>query len=202
MQMIELEVIDDPQAAVAVLDPVRCKLLAELVEPASAAALAERLGIPRQKVNYHLRTLEAHGLVKIAETRQWGGLTERLMVATAGAYLVSPVALGPIAPDPAKQRDRLSASYLMSLAARAIREVGSLLNLARKTEKRVATLSMDSEIRFRSPAERAAFSEELTEAIHKLVAKYHDADAEQGRSHRLVIVAHPIPDSETAKENS
>ena len=81
--MLEVGVIDSPAAAAVALDPLRCRLLSELAEPASAAALAARLGLPRQKVNYHLRTLEAHGLVKVASERQWGGLTERLLVATA-----------------------------------------------------------------------------------------------------------------------
>ena len=80
--MLDVEVIDDPAAATVALEPVRSRLLAELAEPASAAALAARLGIARQKVNYHLRALEAHGLVRVAEKRQWGGLTERLLVAT------------------------------------------------------------------------------------------------------------------------
>jgi DNA-binding transcriptional ArsR family regulator len=92
--MLDVEVIEDPAAAVVALDPVRAALLAQLAEPASAAALAARLGLPRQKVNYHLRTLEAHGLVAIAEERRHGGLTERLLVATAASYVVSPAALG------------------------------------------------------------------------------------------------------------
>ena len=82
---MELDVIEDPAAAVVALDPTRARLLSELAEPASAAALAERVGLSRQKVNYHLRTLEAHGLVQQAGERRWGGLTERLLVATAAA---------------------------------------------------------------------------------------------------------------------
>ena len=46
--MLEVEVIDDPGAATVALEPVRSRLLAELTEPASAAALASRLGIARQ----------------------------------------------------------------------------------------------------------------------------------------------------------
>src|SRR4051794_36527091 len=115
--MLDVQVIRDPAAAVA-LDPVRSRLLAELAAPASAAALAARLGIPRQKINYHLGTLEAHDLVEVAETRKWGGLTERLMVATASSYIVSPAAMGRVAADPERQVDRLSASYLIALAAR------------------------------------------------------------------------------------
>src|SRR5688500_2854326 len=98
--MLDVEVIDDPVAAVVALEPVRSRLLSELAEPASAATLATRLGLARQKVNYHLRALEAHGLVQVARTRQWGGLTERLLVATAASYIVSPNAMGPVASDP------------------------------------------------------------------------------------------------------
>src|ERR1022692_544786 len=97
--MLAVEVIDDPAAAVVALDPARSRLLSELAEPASAATLAGPLGIARQKINYHLRTLEEHQLVRVAEERAWGGLTERLMVATASSYIVSPVAMGAVAAD-------------------------------------------------------------------------------------------------------
>jgi DNA-binding transcriptional ArsR family regulator len=191
--MLEVEVIDDPATATVALDPVRSRILSELSEPASAAALAIRLGIARQKINYHLRALEAHRLVRVAGKRQWGGLTERLLVATAASYVVSPCALGPVAADPGREADRLSASYLIALAARIIREVSTLLRRSREVGKRLPTLSMDTEIRFRSAADRAAFSHELAEAVTKLVSHYHDASATGGRAHRLVIVAHPLP---------
>jgi len=198
--MIAIEVIEDPAAAVVALEPVRSRLLAELSEPASAAALAARVGIARQKVNYHLRALEAHGLVEVAGTRAWGGLTERLLVASAASYVVSPGALGPAAADPLRPADRLSASYLVALGARMVREVGGLLRRAREAGKDLATLSIDTEIRFRSPAERAAFTRELTQAVTALAARYHDEQAPDGRPHRLVIVAHPTPREETPTE--
>jgi DNA-binding transcriptional ArsR family regulator len=191
--MLAVDVIDDPAAATVALDPARSRLLAELAQPASAAALAARLGIPRQKINYHLRALEAHGLVQVADTRQWGGLTERRMVATAASYVISPGALGPAGADPARERDRLSASYLIALAARAVREVGGLFRRARAADQRLATLSIDAEIRFRSAAERAAFTAELTDTVTRLAARYHDPAAPGGRPHRLVVLAHPLP---------
>ncbi len=200
--MLDVEVIESPEAAVVALDPVRTRLLAELAEPASAAALATRLGVPRQKINYHLRALESHGLVRVAETRKWGGLTERLLVATAASYIVSPDALGPLASDPGRRADKLSASYLIALAARVVREVSGLARRARETELRLPTLSVDTEIRFRSAAERAAFSRDLTRAITTLVARYHDESAPDGRPHRLVIVAHPLLEDEEPKEQS
>lgn len=191
--MLDVEVITDPAAATVALEPIRSRLLSELVEPASAATLAGRVGLARQKVNYHLRALEAHKLVRVAEERQWGGLTERLLVATAASYVVSPSAMGPVAADPGRTADRLSASYLIALGARLIREVGDLWRLARAADKHLATLAIDTRIRFRSAAERAAFTSELTDAITTLVARYHDASAPGGRSHRLVLVAHPLP---------
>ena len=193
--MLEVEVIESPTAASVALDPARSRLLAELAQPASAATLAARLGVPRQKVNYHLRALEAHGLVRVVDTRKWGGLTERRLIATARAFVVSPAALGPAASHPGRAVDRLSASYLIALAARVVREVGELVRRAFATEQRLATLSIDTEIRFRSAGDRAAFSQELTASIAALAARYHDASAPGGRSHRLVVLAHPLGQS-------
>jgi DNA-binding transcriptional ArsR family regulator len=189
----DLEVIDDPAAAVVALDPIRARLLAELAEPGSAASLAGRMGLARQKVNYHLRALEAHGLVRAVEERRWGGLVERRVVASAASYVVSPAALGHAAGDPARTSDRLSARYLIALAARVVREVGELVHGSKEQGKHLATLAIDTEVRFRSPAERASFTAELTGAIAGLVARYHDAAAPGGRAHRLILVAHPSP---------
>ncbi|HET9559720.1 MAG TPA: helix-turn-helix domain-containing protein, partial [Actinomycetota bacterium] len=111
--MLDIQVIEEPAAAAVALDPMRSRLLAELVEPASAATLASRVGLPRQKVNYHLRTLEAQGLVELAEERKRGGITERVLRATAATYVISPAALGETAVDPERAADRLSAGYLV-----------------------------------------------------------------------------------------
>jgi DNA-binding transcriptional ArsR family regulator len=198
--MLDVEVINDPAAAIVALDPVRSRLLSELAEPASAASLSARLGVARQKINYHLRALEAQQLVRVADTRHWGGLTERLLVASASAYMVSPAALGPAASDPERSPDRLSAGYLVALAGRIVREVSELVRRAAVHGKRLATLSIDTEIRFKSAADRAAFTAELVQAVNTLSARYHDPATPGGRSHRLVVVAHPMPQRQTTKE--
>jgi DNA-binding transcriptional ArsR family regulator len=198
--MLDLEVIEDPASAAMALDPIKRRILAELATPGSAASLAARVGLTRQKVNYHLRALEEHKLVEPAEERRWGGLTERLMVATATSYVVSPAALGPIAADPARNSDRLSASYLIAVAARVVREVGDLWRRARENDKRLATLSIDTVIRFKSPADRAAFTNDLASAVATLAARYHDEAAPRGRPHRLVIAAYPAPDNSKSRK--
>jgi hypothetical protein len=191
--MHDVVVIEEPAAAAAALDPVRARLLAELREPASAATLATKVGLARQKVNYHLRQLEAHGLVEVASTRTWGGLTERLMVATAGGYVVSPAALGDSAADPERSPDRMSVAYVVALAGRVVRELGGMARNAAQQGTTLPAMGIDTAIRFASPADRSAFADELTETIARLAATYHDADAPDGRWQRVVVAVHPVP---------
>src|SRR3989441_1548692 len=149
--MFDVTVIENAAAAEASLDPVRSRLLAELsTTPGTATTLAALVGLPRQQVNYHLRTLERHGLVELVEERRKGNMTERLMRATAASYVISPAALAAVQPDPERAPDRLSAFWMLALAARLVRDVGSLLIGARKAGKRIATFALDGEVRFAS----------------------------------------------------
>ena len=189
--MLDVAVIDNPAAAEAALEPARARLLAQLTEPRSASMLAAAVGLPRQKVNYHLRTLEQHGLVELVQERRKGNVTERLLRATAGSYVISPSALAAVAPDPSRAPDRLSARWLLALAAQLVRDVGDLIAGATRAQKKLATFAMDGTVRFGSPADRAAFTAELTQAVTSLVGKYHDEQAEGGREHHLVVAIHP-----------
>lgn len=189
--MLDVAVIDDPAAAEVTLDPMRARLLAELIEPASAAMLAARVGLARQKVNYHLRELERHGLIELVEERKKGNVIERVLRATALSYVISPAVLAGVQPDPARSPDRLSASWLLAVAARLVREVGALLAGAAKAGKPLATFGLDAQVRFASPADRAAFAEELTNTVATLISRYHDESAPRGRDHRIVIALHP-----------
>lgn len=188
--MLDVAVIEDPAAAGVSLDPMRSRLLAALVEPLSATALAAVVDLPRQKVNYHLRELEKHGLVELVEERRKGNMTERVLQATAASYVISPAVLKEIAPDPDRAPDRLSARWLLALAARLVRDLGALVTGATRAGKPVATFGIDGEIRFASPRERAAFAADLAEAVTNLVSRYHDDD---GRAYRLVVAVHPVP---------
>ena len=168
---------------------------ASLAVPASAAGLAARVGIARQKINYHLKALEAHGLVELSEERCHGGITERVLQASAASYVVSPSAVSASAADPDANADHLSAGYLVALAGRLVREVGALASRAGASGKRLPTLTIDTRIGFRSAADRsAAFADDLTAAVLDLAARYHHDD---GRPHRLVVAAYPLPEEST-----
>jgi len=186
-----LDLIREPQRASILLDPLRLQLLQLLRRPASAAALARQLDLPRQKVNYHLRELEKAGLVELVEERVRGNCVERILRGVARHYLISPEALGDLASDPEATRDRFSSAYLVGAAAEAIRDVGALRAGAERAGKRLATLTLQTEIRFASAARRKAFAEELATEVARLAAKYHEPDAPDGRPFKLLVGAYP-----------
>jgi DNA-binding transcriptional ArsR family regulator len=196
--VLDVAVIDDPAAAEASLGPIRAGLLAALAEPGSAAMLAARLALPRQKVNYHLKELERHGLVELAEERRKGNVTERVYRATASSYVISPSVLAALSPDPARSPDQLSARWLLALGARLVREVGELVTGAARTRRPLATFGIDAQVRFASAADRTAFVEDLTQTVAALVSRYHDESAAGGRRHRLVVGLHQIPAGQAA----
>ena len=150
-----------------------------------------RVGLTRQKVNYHLRALEDHGLAELVEERRKGNFTERVLQATAASYVISPRALAAVAPDPSRQPDQRSARWLLGVAGRMVREVGELITRSSAAGKPLATLGIDSEIRFASAKDRAAFAAELAESVNGLVSKYHDEAAPGGRPHRFIVALHP-----------
>jgi DNA-binding transcriptional ArsR family regulator len=189
--MQEIAVIAEPEAARSALDPVRARLLAVLAEPASASSAAKKVGLSRQKANYHLHELEQHGLVELVEERRRGNMLERVLRASAASFVISPAALAGLAPDPGRSPDQVSARWLIALASRLLREVGELVRGARAAGKPLATFAVDGEVRFASAADRAAFAEELGLAVRELVAKYHDVNAPGGREHRIVVALHP-----------
>ena len=189
--MTAVETVGDPLRAATLLNPLRLAIVRELREPDSASGLARKLGLPRQKLNYHLRELENAGFLELVEERRKGNCTERMMRATATSYLIDPGALGSLGPDPERIQDRFSASYLVALAARAIQELTTLKERAAQAGKKLPTLSLSTEIRFASADSQAAFAKELTREVSRLIAKYHDDDVTRGRRFRLLVGSYP-----------
>lgn len=187
-----VRILRDPERAAALLQPVRLRMLERLREPASATMLARALGLTRQQANYHLRELEKHGAVECAGERRKGNCTERLMRATAGSFVISPEALGGAGAEPERERDRFSIAYLVAAAMRTIRELAILTVRARHAGKRLATLTLETEIRFRNAAERHQFAEELAGTLAALAAKYHDEHAAGGRPFRVLAASYPL----------
>ncbi len=199
---LPIELIGDPARGAALLDGTRRTLLEALREhPDSASGLARRLGLPRQRLNYHLRELERLDLIELTETRQRRGCTERVMRPTAGAFLIAPGALGSLGtPAEDADRDRSSWAYLVSAMARVLRDLTVLRSRATAAKKRLSTLTIETEVRVCSAPAQAAFAADLTRSIAEVVERHHD-DSRGGRAFRVVLGSYPkITKSEAEHE--
>jgi len=162
--------------------------------------VAERLGLTRQKVNYHVRQLEAEGLVETIEERRKGNCTERIVRSTARHFVVDPDLLGSLAATPGRLQDRMSSAWAAAVLARALRDVSVLRERADAAGKKLATLSLETTLTFASPADQAAFAEEMAQAVADVVQRHHDPDAADGRRFRLVMGSFPAPDEDPEPE--
>lgn len=195
-----LEVVREPSRAAALLyHPLRLRILAALLEPDSATGVARQMGLPRQTVNYHVRALARARWLTRAGRRRRRHLYEQCYVTTARGYVLSPELLGKLAADPAQVADTLSARYLLGLASKVQSELARSVDLAAAAGKRLSTLSMNTELRFTSPEQRAAFTEDLQRAIVEVTARHSspytksDGTPAEGRPFRLVVGCYPIP---------
>jgi DNA-binding transcriptional ArsR family regulator len=190
---------DRSRVGALVEHPLRLAILRAAAEPRSATEIAAGLGLPRQRVNYHIGRLRRAGFLLPSERRQRRGLFEQRYTASAKAYVVAPEALGPVAVQPKLVEDRLSAEYLLALAAQTQGELGRALADAGRQGKRVATLSISTEVRFTSPAQRARFARALQKAITRVVGRHTSPSTTAegapaaGRLFRLVLGCYPPP---------
>lgn len=197
-----LQIVRQPGHAQVLLHPERRRLIEALASgPDSASGLARRLGESRQRLNYHLRLLEEAGQVELAEERWKGSKPERVMRLVARQYVLDPAAIGSLAGDPEERGDRFSATYLVALASRALRELAELLDRAKGKGARLATASVSTSVRVGSPAAFNKFQSDLSSAVAQVVAKHHQEQGE-GRWFRVIAGAYPGPRPSRASEEA
>jgi len=196
-----LDIIDDPTRARVALQPIRLRLLHLLERPQSAPQLAKAIGMPRQRVLYHLRKLEAQRLVEAQEHGSVGRRIDRSYVRTATSYAIAPKTLGGVAVDPRTVADAFSSAYLSAVAGRALNDLAALGRAAAARGKRVPTLTLETAVRFATPADQRRFADELATALAALAAKYHHPDAPQGRTFRVFACGYPaLPTRSTGRD--
>lgn len=188
-----MTLMDDPDRLRVALTPLRRRLLGRLREPASAVRLAAEFDLPRQRVNYHLRVLEQAGLIELVEERPRRGFTERVMRATAGAFLVDPGLLDPDAGTGDgfdRIADRHAAEHLVEVAAGTVRDVTRMAAAADRQGVRLLTFTLEAEVRFADPGDVHRFTDALAEAVARVSAGF---DTQGGRPYRLLAAGHPAP---------
>src|SRR3989442_9945629 len=152
-----LPIIRDLDRAYSLLHPVRRRILEMLREPESSAGISHRLKLPRQKVNYHVKEMARTHLLVPAGRKRKRRFYEQCYVASAKAYVLSPELLGRLAADAGTMPDRLSAGDLLGLAAQMQKEGNRAMDLT-PGGKKVATLSLNGEVRFTSADQGEGFT--------------------------------------------
>lgn len=203
MSSLPTVLIDDANRVRLALSPIRRRLLELLRTPGSAASLSVALGMPRQKIGYHLRALEAAGLVSLVEERARRGFVERVLVARADAFIVDPAIMG-ATPGEVAAQDRYAAEHLVQVASGIVREVTRMRASAEGEGKRLLTFTIETEIGFARPQDLEDFTSRLAEAVADLASAYAPADGT--RRYRLVIGGHPAvasrPTTSSQEESS
>jgi hypothetical protein len=199
MGATHLDIIDDPARARVALQPIRLRLLQLLERPQSAPQVAKALGMPRQRVLYHLRTLEAQRLVEAHDHGSVGRRIDRSYVRTATSYAIAPKTLGGVAVDPRTVADAFSSAYLSAVAGRALNDLAALGRAAAARGKRVPTITLETDVRFATPADQRRFADELASALATLAAKYHHPGATTGRTFRVFACGYPAVPSGAAE---
>ena len=199
-----LETIADSRHARTLFHPLRLRVLSMAREPVSASEIARRLGMPRQRINYHVRTLERAGFLRPAGRQRRRNMFEQRYVATSRSFVLSPSLLGPVGPDWRDISDTGSADYLLALSEQVRSDLERASAEAAEGE-RVSTLSLKAQFRFESPAQRAEFAAAVREAIVGVIARHsspsrlENGRAGRGRSYRLVLACYPVPVSEAGE---
>ena len=73
----------------------------------------------------------------------------------------------------------------------ALNDLAALGRAAAARGKRVPTLTLETNVRFATPADQRRFADELTTAFATLAAKYHQPDTPQGRTFRVFACGYP-----------
>jgi DNA-binding transcriptional ArsR family regulator len=186
---VTVALLEQPDKLRLALSPLRKRLLERLREPASAAQLSAELGVPRQKLGYHLRLLEQAGLVELVEERRRRGCQERILRATAREFVVDPAVMGELQGE-FQAGDRHAAEHLVAASAATVRHVTRMQARAGEQGKRLLTFTIEAAVSLAAPGELHRFSDELASAVAEVVASF---DTPGGRAYRLVMGAHLAP---------
>lgn len=184
--------IHERDRAQALLAPLRLELVELAATPISASEAATRLGLPRQRVNYHVRELARHHFLARAGTRKKRNMTEQLYRSVARSFLFAPDLLGPLAAKLPDATSAVSAAELLRLSTTMQSDLIDVMERAGNEGKKIATLSLQSDFAFSTAEQRADFAAALESAIRDVIARHTEpVGTPASNPFRLVIGCYP-----------
>jgi DNA-binding transcriptional ArsR family regulator len=155
-------VITDHATLKVFYDPMRQRILRTLYTPMSVAELGDELDESPNRLYYHVRLLEQHGLIVVAEERRAGSNLERLYGRAATRY--------ELAPDLIDEGTRLAAPVADDFMGRLLDRFARLLVNRDEPDQLRLVLT---EVKQISPAR----ADELAERLETLLHEYLGPDA-------------------------
>ncbi len=200
----EIHCITERAHAAEVLQPLRLEILQLAREPASASEISQKLGLSRQRVNYHVRILARSGFLQRAGRRRRRNMIEQRYVASARAFLLSPELLGGVGADWRRVEDTAGAGYLLALNCQMGSDLVRVCRESGRTGERASALSLKSQFRFESSEQRERFERALEKAVVRVVTDHTspnlkpDGSPGPGSPYRLVLGCYPYLPREAA----
>src|SRR4051812_30257247 len=181
--MLDTLYIEDVAQADALLKPKRVEIMRQLAEPRTCTEIGGVLGETPQAIYYHVKRLQAAGLVSLVDERRVRGIVEGIYQAVARSFWVAPSIAGRLGPPRARE-DMLGLGYLLNLSEEL---AGDLARLA-MSGVTLPSFGIAGDIHL-SPEDGAAFVAELQRAFGEVLAKYGGGEA--GVAFRLALACYP-----------
>lgn len=182
--------IESPEQATVLLNPIRGEIIAQLLEPGSAAEVARTLGETAQRINYHLKALEKAGLVQRVGTRQVRNLVEVLYRSIAKTFVLADcLSMKPETVQ--KLKDQSSLAHLVTTSER-IRRDAMLLMEQSDVGQEIPSATLQLQVHLSGEQQRQAFIEEYAAMVQQLVERYA-AGKDENEAYQVLLAVYPKP---------
>jgi DNA-binding transcriptional ArsR family regulator len=181
--MKEVAYLERIEQAEALLKPHRLTVLKELATPSTCTELAARLDQSPQRIYYHVKRLQAAGLVRLVSEHKVRGLTEGVYQAEARKYWLSPALVGTLE-DSARHGDDQNLARLLDLSEQVQRDIATLDAEA----ARLPSIGISGDIRV-LPEQREEFLAALEASLKELFTRYGGQD---GDAFKVAIACYPM----------
>jgi DNA-binding transcriptional ArsR family regulator len=179
----EILYLERVEQAEALMKPKRVQVLREFDEPRTCTQVGAALNESPQAVYYHVKRLQAAGLIDLVEERRVRGITEGVYQAAARSYWVAPTLVGRLGPE-RSPADHLGLGFLLSLSETMQADLAGLA----AGPAVLPSFGVSGEVRL-SAEQGAAFVADLQRAFADVLERY--GGAADGHAFRLALACYP-----------
>jgi len=194
----ETYLVESPEQASALINPLRAEIVAYLREPSSATEVAKKMNETPQRVNYHLKALVKVGLVEKVGTRQVRNLVEVLYQSIARTFLLAEsLSIGKETIQ--KIKDQGSLLHLIHTSERMKKDALRLMEQSDEDEE-IPSASLQMQINLENESVREKFIEDYVVLVKNLVKKYQ-IKASQDHPYQVLLSVYPDPNQGSCDTN-